>query len=70
MAGLPNLPDWLTTRPYLTGDFVKSLDLPTPVSVLFGFDSHSGNSLCDICHSIPGCFIEHTSSEDARNCCY
>ena len=31
LAGLPNLPDWLTTRPYLTGDFVKSLDLPPPV---------------------------------------
>ena len=31
LAGLPNLPDWLASRPYLTGDFVKSLDLPPPV---------------------------------------
>ncbi|CAB4000138.1 Gamma-tubulin complex component 2 [Paramuricea clavata] len=30
LAGLPNLPDWLASRPYLTGDFVKSLDLPPP----------------------------------------
>ena len=34
MAGLPNLPDWLTSRPYLTGDFVKSLDLPPPVCIV------------------------------------
>ncbi|XP_046850541.1 gamma-tubulin complex component 2-like [Xenia sp. Carnegie-2017] len=30
MAGLPNLPDWLSSRPYLTGDFVKSFEVPSP----------------------------------------
>ncbi|XP_028391404.1 gamma-tubulin complex component 2-like [Dendronephthya gigantea] len=30
LPGLPLLPEWFTTRPHLTGDFVQSIDQPQP----------------------------------------